>query len=531
MDHPNALVFLVIPFLVLLAIKAVNFWRRNSSSLPFPPGPIPRLITGNLHEIPAKQPWLTYTDWKLRYGDIVHARIFGQHIVFVNSVKIASDLFEKRSHIYSDRPAAPMIDLIGWDFNVGLMPYTDNWRQHRRLFQQCFRRDISKTYQPIQMTKIHDFLRGLLARPADFIALYQTVAAAIIMAAMYGYQVEPINDHFVTLSENAVKKLSDTALPGAAAVNAVPFLRHLPGWLPGCGFQYFAAGDSSVFSAPCSTHQNLFNLECRKLTEEMQQVPLDFVKHNMREGTGAKSIVATLLERTQGQKDCYQQEKIIKAVSATAYAAGSDTTVSSFGTFFYAMAVHPEIQKKAQNEIDAVIGPHRLPEFKDRPSLPYIEALYREVMRWKPVLPLGVAHATTEDDVYEGYFIPKGATVMSNIWAMTHDESIYPEPDRFNPDRFFRADGTLNDDDTVLAFGFGRRVCPGRHLADATVWATIASVLATFTIGKAKDAAGNEIDIKPVYSDGFVSHPEPFECSITPRSETAKDLIQATAEL
>ena len=99
------------------------------------------------------------------------------------------------------------------------------------------------------------------------------------------------------------------------------------------------------------------------------------------------------------------------------------------------MALHPEIQKKAQTEIDNVIGTHRLPEFEDRPSLPYVEALYRELMRWKPVAPLGVAHASTGDDVYSGYFISKGTldftvspeipfifnqhsgtTVISNIW-------------------------------------------------------------------------------------------------------------------
>jgi cytochrome P450 len=72
------------------------------------------------------------------------------------------------------------------------------------------------------------------------------------------------------------------------------------------------------------------------------------------------------------------------------------------------MAVHPDIQQKAQSEIDTVIGIHRLPEFEDRPSLPFVEALYREVMRWKPVLPLGVPHAAIADDIYNGYFIPKG---------------------------------------------------------------------------------------------------------------------------
>lgn len=86
------------------------------------------------------------------------------------------------------------------------------------------------------------------------------------------------------------------------------------------------------------------------------------------------------------------------------------------GTFFLAMACNPAAQKKAQEEIDKLIGDDRLPEYGDRPNLPYVEALYREVMRWRPAVPLGVPHATTQDDIYDGYYIPKGTTVISNIW-------------------------------------------------------------------------------------------------------------------
>ncbi|KAF7346397.1 O-methylsterigmatocystin oxidoreductase [Mycena sanguinolenta] len=302
------------------------------------------------------------------------------------------------------------------------------------------------------------------------------------------------------------KKLSDSVFPGAAAVNTFPILRYLPSWMPGAGFQQFAA-------------------ESRRLNKEMREVPFEFVKQNMRDGVDSKSIVAKLLEANSPN-----DEAAIQEVAAAAYGAGADTSGSALASFFLAMAVHPDIQKKAQTEIDTVIGTHRLPRFEDRHSLPYIEALYREVMRWKPVGSLGVAHATTEDDIYDGYFIPKGTTVISNIWAMTRDESIYFEPERFNPDRFFTADGKLNNDDTILAFGFGRRICVGRHLADATIWGTIVSVLSTFNIAKAKDDAGNEIDIDPRYSDGMISHPEPFACSITPRSEVAKSLVQDTTE-
>ncbi|KAF7374350.1 Cytochrome p450 [Mycena sanguinolenta] len=322
------------------------------------------------------------------------------------------------------------------------------------------------------------------------------------MSTVYGYDVKPINDHFVDLAETAVKPLNNSVLPGAAAVNVFPILRYLPSWMPGAGFQRTAA-------------------ECRQLTKQMRELPFEFVKQNMRDGRDSTSVVAKMLESNDRH-----DEVLIKEVAGASYAAGSDNTVGVLGSFFQAMVLYPDVQKKAQIEIDTIIGTNRLPQFEDRPSLPFVEAVYRELMRWKPVLPLGVPHATAADDVYNGYFIPKGATVVSNIWAMTRDESIYPEPESFKPDRFLTKDGKLTDDGSVLAFGYLLLVpyVARRHNAEDTLWGTIVSVLSTFDIAKAKDAAGNEINVDPSYSDGFLSRPQSFACSITPRSETTKDL-------
>ncbi|KAF7365163.1 Cytochrome p450 [Mycena venus] len=495
-------------FVILLLKFFEKLFSKRQQLPPFPPGPSPQFLGGNFRDLPTKQPWLTYTEWGRRYGDLVHATAFGEHIVIVNSVKTAVELFEKRSHTYSDRPVITMIDLIGWESNVGFMRVGDRWRQHRRMFQQHFRPDASRSYRPAQMNKVYQLLQGLLSSPQDFRELIKTLTAAIIMSTVYGYEVKSSNDRFVDLAESAVKKITESVFPGAAAVNAFPILRHLPSWMPGAGFQRFAA-------------------ESRQLAQEMREVPYNFVKQNMHDGVEPKSMVAKLLEANKA-RGC-SDENAIQEVAAVAYGAGADTTVSALASFFLAMALHPDIQKKAQHEIDTVVGTYRLPEFEDRPSLPFIEALYREVMRWRPVLPLGLAHATSAHDIYNGYFIPKGATVIGNIWAMTRDESFYPEPERFNPDRFFTADGRLDNDDTVLTFGFGRRICVGRHHADATVWAAMVSVLATFNIAKAKDSTGNEIDIDPNnYTDGLNSHPLPFPCSITSRSDAAKSLVHAT---
>ncbi|KAJ6512887.1 cytochrome P450 [Mycena sanguinolenta] len=516
MDQSIVSLLALVIVLVWLSLEYFSPWQRRHR--PCPPGPSPYPLVGNFWDIPTKFPWLTYTKWGLQYNsDIVHASVLGQHIVVLNSVKAATELFEKRAQLYSSRPALTMVKLMGWEFNFGLLPWGDKWREYRKMFQQHFRPDASRSYRPIQMKKVHLLLQELLSSPQEFREHLKTLAAAIIMATLYGYEVRPTNDHFVNLAEDAVKRLSDSFFPGAVAVNTFPILRYLPSWMPGGDFQRFAAGESRIYRKS----------QCRQMVKEMREVPFNFVKQNMHDGMDSTSVVARLLESN------LYDEVAIQDVAGTAYPGIyhlSQHTVSSLASFFLAMALHPEIQQKAQTEIDNVIGTHRLPEFEDRPSLPYIEALHREVMRWKPVTPLGVAHVSTGDDVYNGYFIPKGTTVISNIWAMTRDESIYPEPERFNPNRFFTADGKLNDE-AVLAFGFGRRICPGRHIADATLWAALVSILSMFTIAKAKDDTGEEIEIDPdFYSDALISHPQPFACSIIPRSETAKSLVQATME-
>jgi len=85
-------------------------------------------------------------------------------------------------------------------------------------------------------------------------------------------------------------------------------------------------------------------------------------------------------------------------------------------TYFLAMSVFPEVQKKAQRELDRVIGSGRLPVAADRDSLPYIMAIMKETHRWHPVAPLGLPHSSDEEDIYQGYRIPKGSILLSNNW-------------------------------------------------------------------------------------------------------------------
>ncbi len=136
--------------------------------------------------------------------------------------------------------------------------------------------------------------------------------------------------------------------------------------------------------------------------------------------------------------------------------------------FILAMTLGPDIQKRAQAELDAVLSAGssghwtRLPTFADRPQLPYVNAIVLEVLRWNPAVPLGLAHRVTQDDVYRGYFIRKGTVVWANIWSMLHDPAVFPDPHEFRPARYLKEDGSLREleryeDPSIIGFGFGRR--------------------------------------------------------------------------
>jgi cytochrome P450 len=207
------------------------------------------------------------------------------------------------------------------------------------------------------------------------------------------------------------------------------------------------------------------------------------------------------------------------------------------------MLQFPEIMKKAQAQLDEVVGRERLPDYSDEPNLPYITAIIKEMLRNRPVAPLGIiyrlvrtialltvfspasAHYIKEDDIYEGYYIPKNSIVLGNSWAILRDPEIYgPDADEFKPERFLNADGTLNPNvmHPDAAFGFGRRICPGKTLAQHSLFMNISAILWAFTI---ETIPGKEPSGK--YSTGLLSRPEPFECTVKPRHDAAPGLIQA----
>ncbi|GLB41231.1 putative cytochrome P450 family protein [Lyophyllum shimeji] len=489
--------------------------RLSRSSLPLPPGPKKLPLLGNALQMPASRIWETFHKWSKESGsDIIHLDVLGTSIVVLNSEQATLDLFEKRATIYSSRPHFVMAgELIGWNFLTPLLPYGEHWRAHRRIFHQEFNATACRRFRPDQLNATHRFLQKLLDSPEQFMRHIRHLAGEVTMSTTYGIQIRPVDDPNIDIAERAIRTLAKSAAPGKFLVDAVPLLKFYPSFLPGGGFKTLAR-------------------KWRMLCEAFRDVAFDTCKQEISTGSARPSFVRSRFMSADGGVVSAAEEQFIRESAASMYAAGTETTISPITLFFLLMVLCPEVQKKAQEEIDRSLEPGHLPDFHDEDRLPYITAIVKELFRWGSTLPLAVPHLSVEEDVYRGYRIPAGSTVISNLWGILHDEAVYPNAAVFWPDRFIK-DGKLDKsikDPLGIAFGIGRRVCPGLSLAFYSVWIAVASTLAAFEITKTRDQHGNLIEPPLALEEGIAVSPLPFKCSIKPRTQQVEWLIRSARD-
>ncbi|KIK53241.1 hypothetical protein GYMLUDRAFT_49414 [Collybiopsis luxurians FD-317 M1] len=495
-------------FLVFLAAGLALYGTLRPKNRPsYPPGPKPLPVAGNLLQLPITRPWLRFTKWGKQYGDVVHINAFGYHIVILNSINAANDVLDKHSRIFSDRPRLRLINFLGGDFAIPMMPYGETWRRSRGILQQKFRSIDLPTFRPMEYEKAHEMVKRFMNKPDDFFTHVKNYTGGVTMNVAYGYRPSEGRDHILEMADEMTHLFTDNLIK-ATIMQAFPPLYRILEWFPG---------------------HNEWGVQARKMVDEVLDFPFRFVQSEISKGTAQSSFTSDQLDQIGNLKDpdLKDKHKWIKEIAGNIYIAGTDTMNAALLSFIQSMVLHQDAQKKAQAEIDRVIGHERLPEFSDRESLPYVEALYREVLRYRPVTPLGIPHAATEDFLYNEYYLPEKAVVIPNVWAMTRDERVYSIPEKFLPERFLTPDGKLNDDNIPLSYGFGRRICVGRLLAEDTLWIAIALTLATCNITKKTDANGRLVDVEDVLPDNLVSTPLPFECSIRARSAAKEKLMDS----
>ncbi|KAK0387865.1 hypothetical protein NLU13_4110 [Sarocladium strictum] len=493
-----------------VSIGALSYFlSRGNVKLPLPPGPPGEFLLGHLRVIPTFNPEYSFIKWSKEYrSDILAFKVLGQPVIVLNSVQAAVDLLDKKGANFCDRPRFVLFEVMGWGKTLTFLRWGPTFRKHRRVLQKTFQKSNIVQFRPLQERETAIMLDGVAADPDDWENIIRRFATAVVLGIGFGLNIRGASDPFIRVATDASFALAHGGAPAGTPVDFFPYLRWLPSLFHDRSLQFARKWKWAIVSLHNKPYEVVTKSKSRR-----------------------RSLISTLLNQRDGQLEKGEppemDEDDIKGAAGAVFAAGQDTTWATLMVFVLNMVLQPEIQVKAQLALDEVVGNKRLPNFDDRSKLRYVDYIVQETLRWCPVSPVGVPHRSLKDDTYKGYFIPAGSYVFANARAMTHDEGTYHDPDSFDPDRYIPvAEGGRGEPFPVGQFGFGRRICVGQHLAEASVWIVIASMLSTMKIGKAIDAQGKEETPNIELTAGLTSHPKPFRCRIEPRGRESLATVQ-----
>lgn len=482
----------VVTCLALLVYK----YCYSGHALSLPPGPVPLPLIGNLHQLTGN-PFENFEKWHKKYGPLISLRVGQRTVIVIGSYEIAHDLLDKQSAIYSTRPELHIASKhLARNMSMALMPGGKKWQTHRRIVVSLLNSAANKRNQYVQDIESKQVVHDLLTSH-DFSSSFERYATSLAFTLAYGIRLESITRPEISEMRFVIHCLLDGMKSlTMAMVELFPLLDHLP-----------------RFIAPW-----------KQFWQERHDRTIQFLLQNLRYARSKQKASWTWAREVQ--QALHQTGKTSDAEVAylvgTMNEAAVETTTGTLRKAIKALLLYPDAAKRAQQEIDNIVGSDRLPGFEDLLQMPYMDALMKEVLRWQPVTPLGAPHSTDTDQEYMGYRIPRGSIIMPNFYGMVHDSKVCPEPYKFKPERWLE-----NPDLQVFSpFGYGRRKCPGEYMGRNNLFIVISRILWAYNISHVvRDGQTMEVEEWDI-EHHFTSAPAPFEVSFEVRDERRREIIE-----
>ncbi|KAH9959782.1 cytochrome P450 [Russula dissimulans] len=508
---PRLLVLLVL--LVALTLIFPLIFRRNlkdKDGHPIPPGPLLR------YYFLRRYPELTLRSWSRVYGPLFSVWMGNQLFVVISDARIAKDLLVSNGAIFSSRKQYFMkYRTILRGRAITSTPYNDTWRQHRRIATESLTPNAIQGYASVLDYEAHILVRSLYyetkmgtlpINPAHFIIRYTlNNMLTISFATRTDSTLDPLTERARALATEFM------ALTGPWS-NIVDFLEPLQ-WIP-----------TPTRSRGRRLHDGIM---------EAYGAMIMRVKARMDAGEDVPDCLVKTLLLTQ-EKEMLDWEDL--CMLSVVFTIGGVHTTSGVILWFLALiSSHPEVQARAHAELDKVIGRDCWPTAEDEQRLPYIRAIIKETERIHPPFWMVNPHYSTEDFVYNGMYIPKNTALVLNCYDIHHNEDKYQDSFSFNPDRFFGDSLTCAESSKLVnamdrdhwAFGAGRRICPGIHVAERELWLAISRLLWAFDIRCPPD---EPISLEE-YEGESGRTPLPYRVTLTPRHERVQTLLDAEEEI
>lgn len=479
---------LPIPFilLLLLFLPLLLPLLRRKHDRPLPPGPRPLPLLGNLHQQSWSEPWKTYREWHEMYGPLISFKIGPYQVISVGNHQVAKDLLERRGAIYSSRPESVWSQYMTKGLQPVFQSYTNSWKLIHKLQMPLLSTVAINAYLPLLDLETRQLLIDLLL-PQFISGPLARFAFSTASCLLTGERVKSA----VAVSFHEAKDVIDGFFKDIhwtyILLDLIPGVKYMPSWLI-----KFKQVSDAFYKNAVRTYNRLFGRAI-----------------HLRKWTWVRAVMSHRdAQKTTWEQICFALGELWTAMSVT--------TPVMLMVFTRLSLLNRDKFLQLQQEIDSVCGPDRLPSPELVEHLPYLNAYILEMLRLDTLIPLGFLRSVDKDDEYMGYRIPANTIIVPNTWCLDHDESLYPDPYAFHPERWLAGPGL-----PLGAFGFGRRKCPGRFLATRSLQLAIARIAWAFNLVW----NAGPIPTSPRYA-GMILRPRDFLGVFQPRSLERRAVIE-----
>ncbi|KAH0845023.1 hypothetical protein AYO21_04056 [Fonsecaea monophora] len=476
-----------------------------------PPGPPSSIFTGT-PGYPKDKCHIFFKKLSEEYGEIISVWQGPNLQIVLNSPRVVRDLCYKRGNIYNDRPKMYAFhDCIFRGISIVSTGYNNMWKKQRKIFNSVSGAAAAKKFLPFQDYETKQYLHDLLKSPEQFYLHTERFGASILTTAVYGFRADDITDPSALGLLLTGSWLETNLHPGKFVDDRWPILQQIPRSLAWWRKTY----DDNA-----------------KMLDSIARAWWDPAKKAVDQGKAVPCFATDFIK--QYPSEGFNEDEAA-LVTLGLMLAGAGTTSSIQNYLIMALALHPRVVKKAQEELDSVVGKDRIPVKDDEHNLPYIRAVIKETLRWRPFSNQGFYHATSKEDWYGSYYIPAHTTIIANAYSIHQDEKRHKDPEVFEPMRYIdyklSAQEYANMDDAEqrdhFAYGVGRRICAGLNMAEPSLFLLASRLLWGFNVSQKCDENGKLIPIDTLgYSGGVFAKPLPFEASISCRSEQHARVIE-----
>ncbi|XP_060067158.1 cytochrome P450 2J2-like [Ylistrum balloti] len=453
MDVTTGLVFIMV-FLLVYKLSR----KQSDQSKKLPPCPSFSLpIVGHLPLLAKRDLLETLTLQRQKLGDIYRLEIGSTTVVVISSYRLLHAAFIKNANIFSDRPHTVFLELC--KDNGVILLNGQKWKEQRQMILKnfryfCARTTILENIIHKQIRRFHDNIAALDGNAVDPKQLLNEAISSVVGEVMLGKVLDADSVEF----KNYVDDHNDIVHSTAKAVilDFFPFLRYLP-----------------VDLVRHATVEDLYH----KTTSFVRRM----IKVRLQLGLGEgepRDLMEAYLRKNSSEPD---EEQVIQTVSDM-FAAGLETTVSTLRWALVYLTQYPDIQSRLQQEVDHALPPGTVPSMADKQAMPYVEAFVMELLRHSDVAPIGLLHSANCDTYLDGYFIPKGTTIIPNIDSVLKDPDNFENPHEFKPERFIDAEGKVFKPETFIPFFFGKRLCIGEQIARTNLMLFLTSLMQHYTV-------------------------------------------------